>query len=512
MEPSLPSLSSFHILVTTVVVLVVVKLITLGHFQLTFWKKKGVPYKKDLPILGSTWKMLLQKFNFQEFAALLYEMIPGAKYLGTMDFSTPMLVIRDPEILKDITVKQFDHFPNHIAFIDERTDPIFGKNIFSLRDERWREMRNTLSPSFTASKMRYMFELVSECSRTFVDYFVKNPEAAKEIELKDAFTRYTNDVIASVAFGITVNSVKDRDNIFFRKGAEATNFAGTLNMIKFTLLRACPTLMRILGIGFLKPSTARFFNDTVKDNVKMRDEQGLVRPDMIHLLMQARDKETSKLDIQDIIAQAFIFFLAGFDTSSTLMCFMAYELALNPDVQERLKKEVDEAFALGNGEITYQDLAKMDYMDMVINETLRKYPPAVFIDRVCTKNLTVPPALPGGKELTIEAGMAIWIPVYGFHHDPKYYPNPEKFDPERFNAENKETIDPYTFFPFGLGPRKCIGERFALMETKILIAQILRKFVIKRTKKTLDPVEFDTGSFNLKVKGGFWICFDRRKD
>ncbi|XP_014600209.1 PREDICTED: cytochrome P450 9e2-like [Polistes canadensis] len=507
----LPS-SSFYILLITLIVIIAIRVISVFYFQYTYWKKKGVPTALNYPLFGINWKMLFGKTSFVDYCKIMYTEVPGAKYVGSMDFISPLLVVRDPELLKDITVKQFDHFPDHRAFVDETIDPVFGKNVFSLRGERWKEMRNTLSPSFTASKMRFMLELVSKCSNEFVNYFVEHPEAAKEVEMKDAFTRYTNDVIATVAFGISVNSMKDRNNIFFLKGAESTKFDGFLNAIKFTLLRLCPGFMKLLGVGFLTPSTAQFFNDIVRETVKARDEQGIIRPDMIHLLIQARDKESSNLDIQDIVAQAFIFFLAGFDTSSTLMCFMVYELSLHQDIQNRLREEIDEALVRANGEFNYEDLSKLTYLDMVINETLRKYPPAVFMDRLCAKRTVIPPSVPGGKEIVIEPDTALWIPCYGFHHDPRYFTDPDKFDPERFSEENKHNINPYTFFPFGLGPRKCIGERFALMETKVVIINILKKFIIKRTSKTIDPVVFENKSFNLKIKGGFWINLELRQD
>ncbi|XP_047352250.1 cytochrome P450 9e2-like [Vespa velutina] len=512
MELSFSSSSSFYILLTTLIVIIAIKTISLIYFQFTYWKKKGVPTALNYPFFGLNWTVLFGRRSFQELNTIIYKTLPDAKYVGSMDFSTPLLIIRDPELLKEITVKQFDHFPDHRGFVDETIDPIFGKNIFSLRGERWKEMRNTLSPSFTASKMRFMFDLVSKCSNEFVNYFVDHPEAAKEIEMKDAFTRYTNDVIATVAFGISVNSMKNRDNIFFRKGVESTKFDGLLNAIKFTLLRTCPKFMKLIGIGFLTPSTAKFFNDIVRETVQARDENGIIRPDMIHLLMQARDKESSNLDIQDIVAQAFIFFLAGFDTSSTLMCFMVHELAVHQEIQDRLRQEIDEVLLRTNGELTYEELSKMEYMEMIINETLRKYPPAIFLDRLCAKRTVIPPSLPNGKEIIIEADTSIWIPSFGFHHDPKYFPDPEKFDPERFSEENKQSIIPYTYLPFGMGPRRCIGERFALMETKIVIVNILKKFIIKRTSKTTDPVVFDNKSFNLKIKGGFWINLEQRKN
>ncbi|XP_071635093.1 cytochrome P450 9e2-like [Temnothorax longispinosus] len=192
---------------------------------------------------------------------------------------------------------------------------------------------------------------------------------------------------------------------------------------------------------------------------------------MIHLLMQARDKEGAgvhKMTLDDIVSQAAMFFFAGFDTSSTLMCFAVHELTVNQGVQDRLRKEVQQHLAEGNGEISYESLSKMSYMDMVISETLRMYPPTILTDRLCAKRYELPPSRPGCKNFTSRSGVN--------------FPNPDKFNPERFSEENKDKILPYTYLPFGYGPRKCIGNRFVLMETKILIVHFLQKFTLKTTE------------------------------
>ncbi|KMQ83746.1 cytochrome p450 9e2, partial [Lasius niger] len=136
----------------------------------------------------------------------MYNYFPDAKYYGTTDIGTPAVFVRDPELIKDVLVKEFEHFHDHRGFVDEKLDPLFSKNIFFLRGDRWREMRNTLSPSFTASKMKIMFDLISKCSNEFVNHLVDHPELCGAIETKQIFRRYTTDVIATAAFGISVNS------------------------------------------------------------------------------------------------------------------------------------------------------------------------------------------------------------------------------------------------------------------------------------------------------------------
>nr|XP_034180232.1 cytochrome P450 9e2-like [Osmia lignaria] len=492
-------------LVVVVITFALFKYFSIIYKQSSYWKKHGVPR------LRSSSMILFGFGDFVEYCKYVYNHCPSAKYAAFIDFGTSITVLRDPELIKTVTIKYFDHFPDHRSFVTEEMDPIFGKNVFSLTGDRWREMRNTLSPSFTTNKMKFIFDLVSKCSQEFTNYLYDHPEFSSMIEAKDAFTRYTNDVIATVAFGIDVNSLKHRDNEFYTYGKDATNFSGVFRLLKFVLFRISPRMMRMVGIRFLSNSTSEFFWRVINETVKTRDERGIVRQDMIHLLMQARHDEKHQITIEDIVAQAFIFFLAGFDSSSTAMCHATYLLALNQDVQARLRDEVDRYLEEENGKISYESLSKMKYMDMVISETLRLYPPSLLTDRTCVKKLELPPAMDGYDGVTINPGESVWIPIFAIHRDPKYFPDPEKFDPERFSDENKNNIVPYTYIPFGLGPRQCIGNRFALMEVKLLMVHLLQKFVIKPNEKTSIPLVFEKSSFTLIPKDGFWVSFEKRE-
>jgi len=238
------------------------------------------------------WKALLGRISIVDNFQYLYDYFPNAKYIGLISFGTPTVLLRDPELIKDVMVKDFESFPDHQSFFDENVDPLFGKNIFFLRGDRWREMRNTLSPSFTASKMKFMFDLISDCSHNFVNYMVDHPEICHAIETKEAFRRYTTDVIATAAFGISVNSMKDRDNEFYIRGREISKFSSLLlTILKFMFLSSFPRLAKSIGISVFPPATYKFFKKVVGETIKERKEKNIVRPDMIHLLMQARDKE-----------------------------------------------------------------------------------------------------------------------------------------------------------------------------------------------------------------------------
>lgn len=398
----------------------------------------------------------------------------------------PTYYARDVDLIRQITVKDFDHFEDHVAFIEPESDTLFGNSLFLLEGDKWRDMRATLSPSFTGSKMRHMFDLIIECAADMSKCFSNGAQPNQPIrwEMKELFSRYTSDVIASCAFGLKVNSLADKDNEFYTVGRASFNFASPKMAARLLGIRLFPRLMRAIDFELFPAAARQFFSSMVLDTMKIRTEKNIVRTDMINTLMHVRNgtlkhhhdeknvpedgfATVQESDIgqkqvkrewtdDEIVAQCFIFFAAGFDTVSTLLQFMSYELAINPDIQAKLYDEVrDIREQLKGAQLNYDTLSKMKYMDQVVSETLRKWPPAIFTNRVCTKNYVG--ELDGHRQLRIEKGRVIWIPIHAIHHDAKYYPSPETFDPERFSDDNKHQIVPGSFLPFGVGPRNCIG-------------------------------------------------------
>nr|AGM32643.1 cytochrome P450 [Coptotermes formosanus] len=148
----------------------------------------------------------------------------------------------------------------------------------------------------------------------------------------------------------------------------------------------------------------------------------------------------------------------------------------------------------------------MKYLDMVVNETLRLYPPVAAVDRICVQPYT----LKSDPPMEVHPGEVLFIPIVALHHDPKYYPDPERFDPERFSDDNKHNINPLTYLPFGIGPRSCIGNRFALMEAKLALAYLLSRFSVKVVAKTPIPIKIVQKGFNMSIDGGFWLGLEKR--
>ena len=197
---------------------------------------------------------------------------------------------------------------------------------------------------------------------------------------------------------------------------------------------------------------------------------------------------------------------------STLSAFMAHELAVNPDVQERLRDEIDRVRStIGSADkLNYETLQSMRYLDMVANETLRKWTPAPFLDRTCTKPYMLEDY--DGRRVQLQPGDGLWIPAAAIMRDPQLFPEPDRFWPERFEPESAGApVDSSAMLAFGLGPRNCIGSRFALMETKAVFFFLLTHFLLEAGPRTQHPIRLKKSSLGPCAEKGSWIRFRLRK-
>ena len=161
-------------------------------------------------------------------------------------------------------------------------------------------------------------------------------------------------------------------------------------------------------------------------------------------------------------------------------------MALNPEMQDRLYEEVWQGTNQGT-DFAFERLNKLTYLECIIFEILRKYPPLIRLERTSAADYKL-----ANTNITLRAGQVVEIPIYAVHHSEKNYPEPERFNPDRFLPENKSKIKPYTFIPFGAGPRNCIGLKFALMEIKLGLAKLIGSFRFAPTEKTQIPMKFNT--------------------
>ncbi|XP_033323897.2 cytochrome P450 9e2 [Megalopta genalis] len=471
------------------------------------FQKHGLPFKKPVaPVLGSTWSSTLFRKSLAEMVQEIYNMDPDAKYVGLHHRMTPVIMVRDPELIKSIAVKHFDHFPDHRTFRVTDIDPFFSKNLLLLQGETWKEVRGLMSPTFTSSRMKTMFRLMSDCAVNVAHYLTALPDEERLIEAKDVFTRFANDVFASCAFGISIDSMVDRDNQFYLLGKEALNLHGG-NFIKLFTMFFFPKLAKMLGLKVIRQEVADFFEATVADNIATRERTGISRPDFIQLMMENRDKlgPGKRLTNLDIAGEAFSFYFGGFETTASLLSFAAHELAANPAIQKRLQEEIDQVLKDSNGDVSYEAINGMKYLDAVINEAMRLYPVIPITDRECRKPFELPPALPGLKPFKLKEGSHVWLPIYAIQRDPKYFDQPEKFDPTRFLYRESNLTNSGVYLPFGMGPRICIGYRFAILQSRVALFHILGRCELKVSSKTQIPMKFGRGGAFLKAENGYWL-------
>ncbi|CAG9584936.1 unnamed protein product [Danaus chrysippus] len=490
-----------------------------------YFDDRGIKYLPGVPFFGNNLRSSFLKSHVLEDLEAVYNAFPEERYVGYIEGTSKILIIKDPEIMKKITVKDFQHFTDHKTLFSEETEPLFGGSLFFMKGERWHNMRTVLSPAFTSSKMRLMMPFMSEISSNIVEYLKGHTN--EDVDVQDLMRRYTNDVIASAAFGLPVNSVKDRDNEFFTIGKNLFMF--TFFQKIFSIFVALfPNFTKKLGITVYPNKVINFFKGIVVNTMQLREKNKIYRPDMIQLLMEAskgtlkddsdangskpETNETSKQkpikewSVEELSSQVFIFFAAGYESSASTLVMCVHELALNPDVQEKLYQEIKE-FKEKHGEITFEHIHNLKYLDCVLSETSRKWSTVLVLDRTCTLPYELPPPREGLKPVQLKPGDIVYNMVKCVHMDPIYHPNPEKFEPERFSEENKHKIKPFTYMPFGLGPRNCIGIRFAQLELKILIFDLVSNYKIVKCSKTMDPVVLKPHAFNLQPRDGSIVQF-----
>jgi cytochrome P450 family 9 len=317
--------------------------------------------------------------------------------------------------------------------------------------------------------------------------------------MKRFFSFFTVDVISTCAFGLEVNSFDDQYNVMQMMAKNLMEQKSLVKILKLIGIRLFPSLMKIFGIKILPKSIEKFFKETIIDAFESRRMNHITRPDMIDILLKIEigedivnengEKVQKKWSQDEIISQCLTFYFAGFRTTSTALSFAAYELALNPDIQDKLRAEVNKV-----NDITYENLQRIEFLDRVVKETLRKWPPAPAIERNCVKDFSFEY---NNHQLIIEKGLNIMIPIFAYHRDENYFKNPEKFDPDR-------EINSEVFMTFGLGQRTCIGSRFALMTIKLILCKMLRKFEFHVTKETQIPLKFKNG-ISIESEQGIWL-------
>nr|XP_012614512.1 cytochrome P450 3A5-like [Microcebus murinus] len=469
------SLETWVLLATSLVLLYIYETHSHGLF-----KKLGIPGPSPLPIMGNVLSFRKGFWKFDEECYKKY-----GEMWGLYDGRRPVLAITDPDMIKTVLVKEC-----YSVFTNRR---IFGpvgvmKSAISIsEDEEWKRIRALLSPTFTSGKLKEMFPIISQYADVLVRNLRQEAEKGKTVALKDLFGAYSMDVIIGTLFGVNIDSLNNPQDPFVEKTKKLfkIDFLDPL-LLSITLFPFLTPIFEALNISMFPRDVTNLFINSIKrmKESRLQDKQKH-RVDFLQLMINSQNsKETEShkvLSDLELAAQSMVFIFAGYETTSSVLSFIMYELATHPHVQEKLQKEIDAALP-ENTPFTYDALAQMEYLDMVVNETLRLFPIGARLERVCKKDIEI-------KGMFIPKGVVVMIPTYVLHRDSKYWPEPEEFRPERFSKKNKDNIDPYIYLPFGTGPRNCIGMRFTLMIMKLALIKILQNFSLKPCKETQIPIK-----------------------
>ncbi|XP_043945432.1 cytochrome P450 3A30-like [Protopterus annectens] len=457
------------------------------------FKNLGIPGPRPLPFLGTVIHYRKGFFNFDLECMQKY-----GKMWGVFDGRKPVLGTVDTTLLKTVLVREcLSTFTNRRTF---GKSGILDNAITTAEDDHWKRIRSVLSPTFTSGRLKEMFPIIKHYADNLLRNIQKKAEANEPVQMKEIFGAYSMDVVASTSFSVDLDSLNRSDDPFvinIKKVLRTSHLS-----LLFVLLVTFPWLMSFLAkfrIYVFPREPFDFFPQAIS-RIKEKRKKGecMDRVDFLQLMVESQisdqriesiemDQSYKALTDQEILDQAVVFIFAGYETTSSTLSYMAYNLAIHPDVQRKLQQEIDETFP-NKAPLTYDAVMQMEYLDMALSESQRLFPVAGRVERVCKKTVEI-------NGVTIVKDMVVMVPLYALHRDPEHWPEPEEFRPERFSKENKESRDPYAYMPFGAGPRNCIGMRFALLTMKLALVTLLQDFSLVPCHETQIPLELD-------VKGG----------
>ena len=339
--------------------------------KFSYWKNRGVPYIEPVIPFGNT-KGLGKNLHISDFMINMYQQLKSKGPIGGIYiFIRSTAVVTDLDLVRQILVKDFSTFSNRGSYYNEVDDPL-SAHLVNIEDDNWKNLRAKLTPTFSSGKLKMMFQTVLDVSDHLIEVLDKETADSGQLELKDLMARFTTDVIGSVAFGIECNSLNDKTAKFYEMGLKSF---GGINFVKRFMTMSYRNLARKLHVKSIPEDISKFYMDVVKDTVSYREKNPDVkRNDFMNLLIQMKNsKGSDSLTIDQIAAQSFVFFLAGYETSSTTLTFCMFELSMNANVQEQARKSVKESIEKHDGKLNYEAVNDMHYLDQCINGKKLKF-------------------------------------------------------------------------------------------------------------------------------------------
>jgi cytochrome P450 len=374
------------------------------------------------------------------------------------------VIVGRPEWAKQVLADAYSHYQSKSqAYGVLRI--LFGNGLVTSEGEFWRGQRKLVQPAFHRRRLDALFAMMVERTNDCARRLGEAARAGVAVDVGPIFSHLTLDIISRAMFSTDVEGL----------AADVSRHIATLNEYALRMLRN-PWLL-LLPRTFPTPFTSGQFralktlNEVVLNIIKARRHQPDRHDDLLAMLLSACDEETGRaMTDEQLRDEVMTVFVAGHETTANAMTWLAYLVSQNLEVEERLLAEIDAQWPAEG--LTSATVLRFAYTRQVIDESLRMYPSIWSVGRRCGEEDEV-----GGYR--IPRGMNVVVPIFHFHWSERYWKEPRRFDPERFGPERRPAADAMTYFPFGAGPRSCIGNHFALQELAIMTATFYRRFTFR---------------------------------
>ncbi|XP_022120599.2 cytochrome P450 6k1 isoform X1 [Pieris rapae] len=463
-----------------------------------YWARRGVPHLPPHPLMGSL--TFLQQKNPALWMIDMYKQF-NTPYVGIWLFWKPAVIINSPEIAKNVLVKDFSNFRDRFLRLSSN-DPA-REMIFTVKHPLWSSIRRNLSSVFTSAKLKSMQTLFDTKIKE-LNQRINNTKEKSKINIRMLCTDYSTDVITAASLGIQTTATLSGEDPVRSITKELMDY-NWYRGICWSTIFFYPKLANLFRFQFFPTTSTKFFDKILQTVTKQRLREKTnfnESKDLLDALITLKDGLGNEEEYSDdvVLAQAISFIFGGFETSGSTLSFALYELTYHPDIQEKLYRELNEAKK--SQDLDIGTLHDLKYLNCIIKETLRKYPPLGWLDRVAVKDYKI------DDKLTIPAGTPIYVNAVGMHYDSDLYPDPETFDPDRFLPNNEKDIKQFTFMPFGEGPRSCIGRRFGEITIRSALSSLVLNYKLIPVSGQLTPSEMEYEKRGLILSPGRILHID----
>jgi cytochrome P450 len=380
-------------------------------------------------------------------------------YLGGLKEA---IVTTDPAVIQHVLKTNAENYQKSDIQV-KRMGHFLGKGLLTTHGEAWRTQRRLIQKGFDRKQLEILSAIMQDSLAESLQEFEKQISAGP-VDICPHLTKMTFAMVAKSLFGARL---KDED---------IDLVSHTISTVQEFIVRQ--TLQPYLNPWFALSGELRRHegmrtraDSVLLEYIRMRRKQAPGH-DLLQTLMDARYSDGEGMSDELVLSESMQLLVAGHETSSNALSWLLYLLSSRPDCLEKVRQEFDSV--LGEATLSFGDVPKFEFATQVIQEALRLYPPFWMIDRMAIAD-------DRAGDIAIPRGSTVIVFVYGAHHAPRHWQSPESFAPERFTKENEKLQTPFTYLPFGGGPRGCIGGNFAMLQILMILSELLRRYDFQLT-------------------------------